>query len=106
MPPNQRRMNAASVSPQGEPGQHYQDQREMYLNFECKEDHLTQDSVEDAAQSTLTITPSGDITEQAAERTPNWFSTIGWWTVLSAVALVGGVVSLVVRRRLGTTSNP
>lgn len=94
------------INPEGKPDEHYQDQLELYLNFECKDEHLTQDSVENAAQSTLTITPSGDINEEAAERTPNWLSTNGWWVALSAVVLLGIVVSLVVRHRRGTTSNP
>src|SRR5699024_4397439 len=87
------------ISPTGEEVEHYQDQLDLYLKFKCKDEHLTQDSVEAAAQSTLTMDSRGAVNAAATN------SVIGlsslWWVGLGIVIPVGivSIMALYWRRR-------
>lgn len=87
------------IGPDGEASEHYQDQLDLYLNFECKEEHLDQESVEAAAQSTLTISPDGTIDGKDMERTSAATTGSAWWVLVGAFVLVVIVGSLVWLRR-------
>lgn len=89
------------VSLDGGTNNHYQDQLDLYLDFECKAEHLTEDSVTTAAVSTLTIRPTGavELSQNTAERSSSGLG-YGLWFAIGAVVLIGiVVVTVVVRRR-------
>lgn len=87
------------ISPTGEEDEHYQDQLDLYLKFKCKDEHLTQDSVEAAAQSTLTMDSRGAV-NAAATNTVIGLSSL-WWVGLGIVIPVGivSIMALYWRRR-------
>src|SRR5699024_11125498 len=92
-PPGQ----SAFVSPDGETAQHYDDQLDLYLSFECKNEHLTEESIADAAVSSLTINPTGEVALSEQERTSGLGS--GWWWALGALVLLGAIAAIIIARR-------
>ncbi|WP_168199726.1 penicillin acylase family protein [Citricoccus sp. SGAir0253] len=49
------------IAPDGTLSPHYSDQLEMYGDFECKDEHLTPEAVDAAAESTTVLTPEGAV---------------------------------------------
>lgn len=86
------------VAADGETTEHYQDQLELYLNFECKDEHLTEDSVTDAAVSAVTITSTGTVDWSEQERGSHGLG-FGWLIAIGVLVLVGITVVLIVDRR-------
>lgn len=85
------------ISPDGETAQHYDDQLDLYLSFECKNEHLTEESIADAAVSSLTINPTGEVALSEQERTSGLGS--GWWWGLGALVLLGAIAAIIIARR-------
>lgn len=90
------------VSLDGETNEHYQDQLELYLDFDCKSDHLTEDSISDAAVSTLTISSTGDVelSQHNSDRNSSGLG-YGWWVAIGALVLMGLIILIIVARRRG-----